>query len=349
MDDDCDTVVDDGLPPARCACAPGGPGSGPEVCNNRDDDCDGVIDDGLTGCACAPGGPGPSMELCNRIDDDCDDAIDEINSRTGMPCRGFGEPCVGNTDCSSELCVGDAFAMYCTEPCAMVGDPGDCPTGYRCYDNPSVGGTDHCRRNHATCRRDADCASGEVCAVVCDDAGTAAVTQCRPAIAGGAAAPAACGRNGDCATNDCFQTGICTEVCASDADCGSGHRCVLVREVLCGGTSYVPKCLDACDCDTECPSGQLCQPYVHEVLPPATRRTEGACDIAYGPLGPGDDCDNTAGLYCAHAICSASGTGFCTQVCSTTCGCPFPIGPCGPSTITFPTLGSYPAMTCRTL
>jgi hypothetical protein len=352
-DDDCDGTVDDGL--TGCACAPGGPGPSAEVCNRLDDDCDTRVDEGVAACACAPGGPGASMEVCNRIDDDCDGMIDEINSRTGMPCRGFGEPCTMNSDCSSEQCTGDAFEMYCTERCAMVGSPGDCPTGYRCWDNPSAGGVDLCRRNYPRCGRDADCPAGQICAATCDDPGTAPITECRPRL-GAVDAPGACTRHAECAANDCFRVGapasgprICTEVCASDADCTAGHRCVLVSYPACGGRGYIPRCLDACDCDAECPSGQLCQPYVHQVLPPVAATTVGACDISYGPLPPGGDCDNTMGLFCAHAICSRGGTGFCTQVCSATCGCPAGIGPCGPSTVTFPDLGPYPAMTCGTM
>ncbi len=345
VDDDCDGAIDDGLEDT-CACAPGGPGPSAEICNGVDDDCDGVIDGGVDACACAPGGPGPSTEVCDGVDDDCDGMIDEV-SATGGTCGAFGDPCTRNSDCSTELCTGDAFEMYCTRPCAMAGmDPGDCPSGYRCWDDPSTGGTDLCRRDYAPCERDADCAPGEVCAPTCDDLGTGVVTECRPAIAGGGDAPAACTRHDDCASDSCFRTHICTEVCGSDADCAPGYRCVLLQYPGCGGGGYVPRCLDACDCDTECPSGQLCQPFVHQVIAPDTATTVGACDIAYGPLAPGADCDNSMGMFCAHAICSAGGTGSCTQVCSAMCGCPSGIGPCGASTVTFPNLGSYPAMTC---
>jgi hypothetical protein len=327
-------MIDDGVPIAA------------EICNTIDDDCDGTADEELTACACAPGGPGMSMEVCNAIDDDCDGMVDDGLS----PCGDFGDPCRMNTECTSALCVGDAFDMYCTRDCAMPGlDPGDCPSGYRCFDDPSADGSDHCRRNYDDCARDADCAPGEVCAATCDDTGAVAVTECRPAIAGGAAAPDACMRGSECAGNECFRTGICTEVCATDLDCSTGYRCVLVPFPGCGGGDYVPRCLDACDCDTECPADQFCQPYV--TAPPAARRTVGACDLGYGTLPPGADCDNTAmpPMTCVRAICSRSGTGFCTQVCSATCGCPAPIGPCGPSTVTFPDLGSFPAMTCGTM
>jgi hypothetical protein len=380
IDDDCNEMIDDGLAP-ECACAPGGPGPGPEVCNGVDDDCNGLVDDGnFTGipevcnnvdddcnglvddglapaCACAPGGPGPGPEVCNEIDDDCNEMIDEVNSLNGMPCGQFGDPCAMNSDCSSQLCVGDVFDMYCSDECNMVGDPGDCPLppDYRCWDNPSAGGSDYCRRNYAPCTRDADCAAGEICAITCDDTGTDAITECRPAIAGGAPAPDACATDPDCETYDCFRTDICLGVCGSDADCAMGYRCVQVQTFQCGGLDYVPRCLDACDCDSECPAGQLCQPYVHVVLPPSTATTVGACDIDYTGTapddgGPGDDCDLTSMpiLTCDHAICSNGGTGFCTQVCSTTCGCPAGIGPCVGSTITFPDLGSYPGMTCDT-
>ena len=350
VDDDCDGTVDDGVP--NCACAPGGAGRGAEVCNGIDDDCDGTIDDGVAACACAPGGAGRGMEICNAIDDDCDTMIDET-SVSGGTCGGFGDPCVTNADCSSILCYGDAFARYCTRPCTSLGmSPGDCPAGYRCWDNPSVGGTDLCRRNYSGCTNDASCGAGEVCVGTCDDPGTRAITECRPAIAGGVAAPGACTRSSDCRTNDCFGTGICLGVCGGDSDCAAGYRCVLVGTSMCPGgpVDYVPRCLDACDCDTECPAGQLCQPWVHKEAALVGAPTVGGCDNSYGPLGPDGDCDNTAAppRFCAHAICSCGGTGYCTQVCSATCGCPSPLMGCGPSTVTFADLGSHPAMTCQT-
>jgi hypothetical protein len=89
-----------------------GQGKTPEVCNGKDDDCDGVIDNGLPlGNACTPsydtvlypgdrtqglcakgklecdpagtglflckGGQGPQPEVCNGFDDDCDGKVDE--------------------------------------------------------------------------------------------------------------------------------------------------------------------------------------------------------------------------------------------------------------------------------
>jgi len=280
------------------------------------------------------------------VDDDCNEMIDEINSLTGLPCGGFGDPCTANSDCSSELCVGDTFEMYCSDTCTMIGNPGDCPAGYRCWDNPSLRGDDYCRRNYPPCVRNADCGPGEICAITCDDPGTTPITECRPAITGGATAPGACTTNADCATFDCFRTDICLETCGADVDCAPGYRCVMVQENSCGSTAYIPRCLDACDCDSECPAGELCQPYVH----PESGTMQGACDINYGGGAPGDACDLTSmpTLTCEHAICSNGGTGFCTQVCSATCGCPGGIGPCVNTTITFPVLGSYPGMACDT-
>jgi hypothetical protein len=110
-DEDCDGVVDNGLPELSCgvgacartvpscaggatqACEPGAPAA--ETCNGLDDDCDGTIDEALpertcgvgacartlAGCAdgvettCTPGEPG--AETCNGLDDDCDGATDE--------------------------------------------------------------------------------------------------------------------------------------------------------------------------------------------------------------------------------------------------------------------------------
>jgi hypothetical protein len=111
LDDDCDGVIDEELPPQRCgvgACAREAPscvGGAPftcvplpasaETCNGVDDDCDGEVDEellpqqcGLGACAtvapscvggmpqaCVPAAPG--TESCNGLDDDCDGTVDE--------------------------------------------------------------------------------------------------------------------------------------------------------------------------------------------------------------------------------------------------------------------------------
>jgi len=111
MDDDCDGVVDDGLPSATCgvggcmrtvptcvggmpqACTPLPPGM--ETCNGADDDCDGTADDGFGTVTCGMGScqrtvlecvggtpamcmPGaPRIETCNNLDDNCDGTIDD--------------------------------------------------------------------------------------------------------------------------------------------------------------------------------------------------------------------------------------------------------------------------------
>ncbi len=87
LDNDCDTVVDDGIAGAMCGtglpgiCAMGterclpdagglvcqpntAPGSVVEACNNQDDDCDGVVDDDVAVRRCFEGGAGTFSGTC---------------------------------------------------------------------------------------------------------------------------------------------------------------------------------------------------------------------------------------------------------------------------------------------
>ncbi|GAB5543608.1 MAG: hypothetical protein SangKO_033680 [Sandaracinaceae bacterium] len=87
-DDDCDTLIDEGV-----ANACGGCGPLSEVCNGADDDCDTLIDEGVAN-ACGGCGP-PPAEVCNRLDDDCDGIIDEDGSG--------GDVCAGCSP-TAEIC-----------------------------------------------------------------------------------------------------------------------------------------------------------------------------------------------------------------------------------------------------
>ncbi|MDP3154581.1 MAG: lamin tail domain-containing protein [Archangium sp.] len=111
FDQDCDGVVDNGLPVLSCGlgacarttssciagmttvCEPGTPVD--ETCNGLDDDCNGEIDDNLAPLGCGVGAcattasscfdgqaqtcePGqPAAELCDGVDNDCDGQTDE--------------------------------------------------------------------------------------------------------------------------------------------------------------------------------------------------------------------------------------------------------------------------------
>lgn len=134
LDDDCDSVADDGVPDLitinACGlvterCTSGAmvriSGRDPvaETCNGLDDNCNGTVDDGIapiacyTTCdygtrSCVGGSFGtcsartPSPEVCNGFDDDCDRLVDEGCPPVCVPraevCNGFDDNCNGTVD-----------------------------------------------------------------------------------------------------------------------------------------------------------------------------------------------------------------------------------------------------------
>ncbi len=134
-DDDCDTVVDDGLTRTcsticgsgneTCTAGLWGACDAPiptgEVCDGLDNDCDGETDEGLTRSCSTICGSGteyciggvyggcdartPTGELCNGIDDDCDTVADEGNPGGGATCGTD----VGVCTFGVETCLGGAI------------------------------------------------------------------------------------------------------------------------------------------------------------------------------------------------------------------------------------------------
>jgi len=112
--------VCDGLWASRCNAIPGSPTA--EVCDQHDNNCNTLVDEGLLTCVCTPN---PAGEICgNLIDDDCDGIVDEdcypgsgsggdggaggsdggggSGGDGGLPCGGF---CGPGTVCSGGSCI----------------------------------------------------------------------------------------------------------------------------------------------------------------------------------------------------------------------------------------------------
>jgi uncharacterized repeat protein (TIGR01451 family) len=156
LDDDCDTLIDEGFPDKGAVCDNGAKGAcrragvrvcsgdgtgttctapivtcvagrlrdadgndlGPcvEICNNIDDDCDGKVDE-EPATNCQP--CVPSGEICNNADDDCDGEVDEDLTRQ----CGTGT-CLGTETCVAGTYTGCTAQVPTTETCNGLDD--DC-------------------------------------------------------------------------------------------------------------------------------------------------------------------------------------------------------------------------------
>jgi MYXO-CTERM domain-containing protein len=157
------------------------PGPQPETCNGIDDNCNGIVDEGIPSAACIPAGApaglvynntfplsrcqmgqtqcingatqcvgwiGPVAEVCNGVDDDCDGIVDDhLTSGIGLPCGssiGTCKPgmtacvsgaitCQGGVGPTKEICDG------LDNDCNGLVDDGtlaDAPPNPGCWDLP---------------------------------------------------------------------------------------------------------------------------------------------------------------------------------------------------------------------
>jgi hypothetical protein len=321
-----------------------------EVCNSLDDDCDGVVDDGIPVGApcgtdtgeCTPGrlecvggalacrgGVGPATEDCNGLDDDCDGPVDE-SIPLGDVCGTTEGACVaGRIQCVSgrEICVGEvpraptdvcncedddcdgavdemAFCpggsscrnCQCVLPCDPTIEFGPCPSG-----RIPVEGPDGCFCEAPRCSEE-DCAADTIerdgrvfCAPdvpgvpPCECDGIACTFPCEGIVC---SAPTVCEPfDGVCVENNCRGLG-----CAEGEVC---NRTTLECEP--------DPCLEAgCAADEACRDG-LCEPSCGGVVCPGGETCRrGVCveDRCDGVRCTGIEiCDPEAGT-CIRPMCA---------------------------------------------
>lgn len=169
--------------------------------------------------------------------------------------RGPGEPCLEDTDCSTNFCFHDEGLSYCTNTCT---DDDSCADevvesgssmSFHCRDEACVQGPREDLGGH--CVVNADCGSG-ICAAAdngnrwctrfCSDTNPCASGFACTTLADGNSICApelglvgdTCDGAGDCLTGLCARgTGagdICTRLCGPDQPCAPGYECTRIGD-----------------------------------------------------------------------------------------------------------------------
>jgi MYXO-CTERM domain-containing protein len=166
LDDDCDSLVDEGFSGLGAACSAGvgtcqnngivactadqlgvacnavAGSPGAEVCNLLDDNCNGLVDDGISCQGCAPScSNADHCDICNGRDEDCDGRFDEdfAASSCGVD---TGECTAGTTRCTAGVLSCSGSQGPVSEACNGLDD--DCDgtidgMSTTCYPAATVG------------------------------------------------------------------------------------------------------------------------------------------------------------------------------------------------------------------
>ncbi|HHH28785.1 MAG TPA: VWA domain-containing protein, partial [Polyangiaceae bacterium] len=322
LDNDCDGVVDDGIPvgapcgsdvgecvPGRNICRDGGivcEGGIPseaEACDDLDNDCDGTIDEGLgVGDACGTaegvcmpgtercisgrlvceGEVGPMRESCDCSDNDCDGMIDEPPDM-GSLCPA-GSSCV---DCQCALpCMTSEFGFVCPTGRAPVETDGSCFCVAERCNEATCGGETVERMGETLCAPD----STDVASCVCRS------NECTFSCDG-----VVCTDGTVCDPRD--PLGRCVENNCRGLGCGDGELCNVetgecdsdpCNAVTCaaGEACRDGACEGTC-ASVECGAGEVCHAGLCE--------TDRCVDVS---CGDGEICDAATG-ECGEDLCAA--------------------------------------------
>ena len=274
-------------------CVGGGTGTA-EVCNAIDDDCNGLVDDGLpsmgpcdeSGTLCIPGemlcvggayrcvgGLAPGSEVCDCADNDCDTEIDE-----GAMLCAAGASCLAEPYCR------------CVRPCDTGEFP--CPVGQVCMDDYCV--PDFCVG--VICPDGEVCLVGD-CYAVCETVTCGAPYVCRPTD-GQCVEDNCYGFPARCMVSERCVQGVCTaDRCLGVVCDGAGSYCLDgVCVASCTGidcpdgqSCRLGVCVDDPCADLHCPMFQVCDPAIAECRQSeclgVTCRPNEACDPLNGNCG----------------------------------------------------------------
>ncbi len=225
-----------------------------EVCDGLDNDCNGLVDDGLPkteacsidnaagSCAgvsvCAGGGgwvcdaKTPEVEVCNGVDDDCDGAVDEDFTVDGAfvldgHCGACGYACAEKILHGAGACNGDAanprcvvascdegYVPYNDFQCGLPPDVGCQPCG---SDADCFGGSCVVLDGQSVCvspcaEGDAPCPSGAICGAAPDGE-----QRCLPVTGSCTCNAATAGKKRSCQSDDVLGTCYGVETCDAEA------------------------------------------------------------------------------------------------------------------------------------
>lgn len=389
----CEFAIGDTVPAFYCN---GGPSPCPagQVCDMTNDstshqcvpDCSRVgcsagkvcSTSGSTNGLCVgptPDGGMPEVGVNETSDQDAADVVDSMmteeeaspptdtGSDTMSNCPGgILCSCSGNSDCTSQLCVGSLSVgnglyaaagskNFCSQPCCISAD---CPAptvcyatgqgGNYCVDPAWIGRTSGSggKQGGDTCQLARDCRSD-----LCDGSGHCVDTCCSTGQAAN-----------ECAGSDTCTFGNFPGATAIDknnvAYCGSGgsgaggSSCFMnsdCQSYLCAAAmgQSSQHCWNACRNSSDCTSGYSCEYVIPTMTTPAP--IVGACYPTQGSLAIGQTCDPMNDM--CKGFCDPTSS-KCTEVCFTDADCSGTVGGwrCRDETVAVQGGGSYSVLCC---